>query len=460
LGIPRVWAILVTRCAARLAIAVLLALAVRAAFGQQYGPQYVRQYSAPPASPPASGPVNQAMRYPLPSEPTMPMQAAAPAAEQGAAPIAESPPGDLFLRGQTVAIVGDKFILYGDIAPTVSLILAPLLAKVRSQAERDAIEANRGMLTRNVIQQTVQTKMLLLEFERSMPPEVRSDSAKRAEAQGKIDKQVREGFEAALNAAREKAATASREEIDKLLRQDPTVMRLAILMKERHLDSYGELDAALREFGTSLGQQARDFGEYMMGIEAARKHFKKHHEVSHEEMIDYYRQHEADYYIPAKAQFEILTVKFANYRGDRMAAERAIVEMGNAVYFGAEFAAVARKGSQEPRAAEGGFYDWVTPGGLASKPIDRAIFTLEVGKLSQIITDDTGYHILRVKQRQEAGQVSFQEAQPDIKAAIEQQKRSAEQQKYLTELRARTKVWTIYDPPAETAGAPASQLRR
>ena len=39
------------------------------------------------------------------------------------------------------------------------------------------------------------------------------------------------------------------------MQQDPTVMRLALLMKERRLESPGELDIALRQFGTALDQQ-------------------------------------------------------------------------------------------------------------------------------------------------------------------------------------------------------------
>src|SRR5262245_28475993 len=133
--------------------------------------------------------------------------------------------------------------------------------------------------------------------------------------------------------------------------------------------------------------------------------------------------------------------------------------MGNAVVFGAPFDAVARKLSQEPKASEGGQYEWVNPGSLASKPIDRAVFTLEVGKLSQTIEDDQGFHIVRVKERQEAGQVSFLEAQPKIKEAIDRQRRIADQQKYLAELRTRTTVWTIFDQP-DVASQPGGSIRR
>jgi len=321
-------------------------------------------------------------------------------------------------------------------------------------------------LTKNAIQQAIQNKMLLMELEKGMTKELRTDAKKRAEAEGKLKKNVRNAFESTLNANREKMANASQDDIDKMLRQDPIVMRLALVMKERHLESPGELDAALREFGTSLEQQGKDFGEYMMGIEAARKEIgiakvSKKPEVTHQEMLDYYQEHLADYYIPAQARFEILTARLARFDGDRQRTSDHAAMMGNEVLLGGTpFAAVARKHSQEPHADDGGVYDWVTPGSLASKPIDRAVFSLEVGKLSQLIEDDLGFHIVRVKERKEAGQISFQEAQPEIKKAIESQRAAAEQQKYLTNLRARTKVWTIYDPPTEAASQPAAATMR
>lgn len=356
-------------------------------------------------------------------------------------------PADLFQRGQTVAIVGDKYILYGDVAPTVDLILWPYLAKATSDAQRQAILAQREPLTRSVLQQMVQTKMLYLEFERSMPAELKNNPTKRAEVRAKMDRQIRQAFDAALESAREKVASAPPEEVEKSLRQD-VVVRLAWLMHQQRLESLRDLDAALRQLGGSLDQQVREFGEMQLGFEAARRHLKKQYEITHQEMLDYYRAHAADFYMPAKARFELLTVKFANFGGDKAAAWDYLARMGNEVLLGGTpFAAVARKYSQEPHAQDGGYYDWVTAGSLASRPLDQAIFSLEIGKLSPIIEDHVGLHIVRVLERREAGYVSFQEAQPEIRKQIEAQKRAADQQKYLAEVRARTYVWTIYDPP-------------
>ena len=405
--------------------------------------------SLSPAQPPT-----QALRYPLPGGGPMPAAGVpqpqvAPAVQQPAPPQAV-----LFQPGQIVARVGDKTILYGDVAPTVNLIIA----LSRSDAERQAIEAQREAMIKVVILRAVQTKMLLLEFERGMPSELRSDAKKRAEAEGKLRKSVRNAFDRGLESAREKLAKASDDDLEELMKQDESMMRLALFMKQRGLVSQGELDQALRGLGTTLAQQAKDYGEQMMGMEAAqnslglRNKHDKRYQVTHQEMIDYYQAHQADFQVPAKATFEILSARFSRFNGDRQATHAHAAMMGNEVFLGGvPFPAVAKRHSQEPLADSGGLYENISPGSLASKTIDQAVFKLEVGKLSQIIEDDQGYHIVRVKERKPAGVVSFEEQQGEIRKKLEAQKRAAEQQKYMTELRERTKIWTIYDPPAEAA---------
>lgn len=397
-------------------------------------------------------PPTQTYRYPLPTAQPPPIAA------QPQPTAANQPPPQavLFQPGQIVARVGDKTILYGDVAPTVNLILA----LTKNEAERQALEAQHEALVKSLVMQAAQQKMLLMEFERGMPSELRSDAKKRAEAETKLRKSVRNAFDRSLTTARDRLEQASEDDTEKLMRQDPSIMRLALLMKQRGLLSQGELDIALREMGTTLARQAKDYGEHMMGMEAVQtalgnsKHSKgKKHEITHQELLDYYQDHQADFQVPAKASFEILTARFARFENDRARTHAHAAMMGNEVFLGGvPFVAVAKRHSQEPLAESGGQYENINPGSLASKTIDQAVFALEIGKLSQIIEDDQGFHILRVKQRTPAGVVAFEDAQPDIREKITAQKKLAEQQKYLAELRERTKIWTIYDPPAEAPG--------
>ena len=137
--------------------------------------------------------------------------------------------------------------------------------------------------------------------------------------------------------------------------------------------------------------------------------------------------------------------------------------MGDAVLRGANFADVARTRSQGPTAAIGGQYDWTSEGSLASEILDRAIFTLPVGRMSQILDDGRGptMSIIRVIERTEAGRQAFTEVQSDIKeklkvAHIEKDKEKLHE--YVAKLRDQIPIWTIYDdePTGESTTGTAS----
>lgn len=486
---------------ARLAILLCFALGVRAAHGQPgtvigergdpYAPTPVTlpaapqdpnrypitvqqpafrfQQPGPPVSqPPAPQQAGDPQRYPLhaPNGPPAGQPSAGyaqrpnlgppPSAAQPSAPPAQVP-GELFQPGQIVAIVGDQFILYGDVAQTVNQMLEPAIAKAKTEAERREIEEYRKPMTRQVVNEMANTKLLYLAFLRDVEENAGRD--KMPEVKQNIKKKIRESFAIELDDYRKKVATADKEEIQKLLRRDPTVVRLALMMKENNAESISELSALLARAGSSLDEQIRQYGEHKLGKQMVFNSIKQKYEVTHQEMLQYYEEHAADYAVTAKARFEILSVKFANFPS-KAEAYNAVAAMGNEVYFGAPFNAVARKGSQDVNAEKGGYYDWTSQGSLASTAIDQALFTLEPGKLSQIIEDERGYHIVRVLERKEAGQVSFLEAQQEIKDEITAKKREADYKKFIASLSERTKVWTIYDDMNATARQPTGAAPR
>ena len=378
-----------------------------------------------------------------------------------AATIPAQPQDQLFEPNKVIATVGSEFILYGDISGAVEQMLAPILPQIRTESDRVELQKIREQLTKQMLGQVINTKLMYLEFLRMVEKNAGRD--KLPEVQKNIEVQMAKKFEEELSAMRGKVATAPPSEIQKLMQRDMIMPRLAVLMRDNQAETLQELDALLRGYGSSLSKQIRLYGEDRLGKDTVRRQVFTNEEVSHLEMLDYYAANAAEFAVTAKARFEMLTVKFANFPSTpagRSDAWNRLAQMGNEVYFGAPFATIARKHSQEPNADKGGLYDWTTHGSLASKPIDQAVFTLELNKLSQIIEDERGFHIVRVLERADAGQVPFQEAQPKIKEAITLQRREAEYKKFVESLRTGTKVWTEYDDEAALARQPTATSTR
>ena len=366
------------------------------------------------------------------------------------------PSGDLFEPAQILAIVGDQYIFYGDVAPTINQVLAPIVNKAQTPGEKAELAKLREHYTRQILRQFVESKLLYLEFERQI---VKNAGDKIADVRKDIERRTRDAFEQQLSETLSQMKTADPSQLQKIVQREPTVGRLALLMLENNAESLSEAEALLRPFGSSIEKQMRTYRESMLGRQMVSKSIDRKPEVTHQEIIDYYREKAAEFAVPAKCRFEILTVKFTSFPS-KTEAWNKIAQMGNEVYFGAPFATIARKHSEEPHAEQGGYYDWTTQGSLASEVIDQAIFTLEPGKLSAILEDSRGYHIVRVLERTQAGQVDFIEAQPGIKDAIIAQKRQADINKYVESLRAKTPVWTIYDDEPTAAANDPSASRR
>ena len=112
-------------------------------------------------------------------------------------------------------------------------------------------------------------------------------------------------------------------------------------------------------------------------------------------------------------------------RPGRQAWQTRLSAMGNDVLRNvAPFPEVAKKQSQGPTKDSGGYRDWTTKGALVSKVLDEAMFSpnLPVGRMSQILEDTDGYHIIRVIERQDAGMVPFRDAQGGIKKKLKEER--------------------------------------
>ncbi len=319
---------------------------------------------------------------------------------------------------ELVATVGDQMILAGDVLPSIDQMLKDAASKIPA----GQLDQQRALFVQQLLPRKIEVKLVMLDFYRTIPAD------KRNEVLGNIDKQVEKQFFDA---------------------------QVPVLMEQLEVESLTQLDAKLRSFGTSIGTQKSEFREQMMARTIIGDKINRTPEITHEQLLEYYREHSSEYDIPARARWEKLTARFDKYP-DKAAADRAIVEMGNQVLRGAEFAAVARKLSQGTNATNGGYHDWTTKGSLVSEVIDQAIFTLPLHRLSPKLEDDRGFHIVRVTERQEAGRIEFLDAQQEIRNKLQEEDRKRQVRDYLDGLRKDTYVWTIFDElEVQTASRPS-----
>lgn len=361
----------------------------------QSGPTYEQQSASPydnTAAPPSDfGPYDN---YRQQNE----IQPDFAAQSQPAAPQREP-----FKPGELVAIVGNETILAGDLLGDINQMLKPYEGK----ASPEEIEKQRVLLMQRMLTQSIQTKILYQEMFSTIPKE-------------------------------------ARPEVENKLANEFDEKQLPDLIDRAKVNTAAELDAKLREYGSSIAKQRRLFGEQILAREYIRQNVNRDPEVSHTEMVAFYQKNLADYERDARVRWEELAVNFSDYPS-KEEAYRAIAAMGNRVLRGAAFSRVAREESKGVTASDGGWYDWTTKGSLRATQLDEAIFALPIDSLSQIIETDDGFHIIRVLDREDAGRVPFFKEQVRIKSKIQAERRNADIDTFIAKVRRKYRVWTIFD---------------
>jgi parvulin-like peptidyl-prolyl isomerase len=313
---------------------------------------------------------------------------------------------------QILARVGSEVILLSDILPTLREIMTVNRDKLPTDPEQ--MEQLKQTLIKQFLQDKIQTKLAYLDVQRTFPKE----------GLEKQDKFMSDMFD--------------REEIERL-------------MKQMHAGSREELDQKLRAMGSSLEKMRRSYIEKtiaQMRIREQVKLDKIDAEVGPTEMLAYYRKHIDAFEKPAQGRWEELEVRLSEH-ANAQEAYALIVAMGNQVLQGKPFAEVARKQSEGPTAASGGQREWTSQGSLVSTELDRALFALPVGQMSQIIEDKTGFHIIRVQERKSPDRTPFLEAQVEIRKKIKDERRNNEMQQYLAKIHREIPVWTVFDSVAQ-----------
>jgi peptidyl-prolyl cis-trans isomerase C len=107
---------------------------------------------------------------------------------------------------------------------------------------------------------------------------------------------------------------------------------------------------------------------------------------------------------------------------------------------GADFAALAKKHSQDPgSAANGGDLGFFTRGQMVPT-FEAAAFALKPGQTSNIVETQFGYHIIKVTEAKPGRDLGFDEVKDQISEYLRQQRRDQEGQAFVDRLKAKAKI--------------------
>ncbi len=345
-----------------------------------------------------------------------------PVSPPGAEIESPDPVADLTIceGAQILARVGSEVVLASEILPMANQTLSGLEG-IEKASESDLAKA-REQLVKKILPQHIELKLLYVDAKRTIP----------AEALENINKQLGTRF----------------EEVE-----------VSDRLKNLKLNSRRELESQLTAWGTSLDHEKQAYIEREIAKQWIYEKVHKEEKISHEQLVEYYQAHASEYDHPTRLRWEHLEVTFHRHPDKREAWQR-IAAMGNAVQQGRPFAQVAKDLSEGAMASSGGQHDWLMQGSLKSEVLDQALFTLPVGAMSAILEDETGFHIVRVVEREDAYRTPFKEVQEAIREKLKNEHRQTQMAEFVERLRQEIPVWTVFDEQSAEMTVSAAASKR
>jgi peptidyl-prolyl cis-trans isomerase D len=151
-------------------------------------------------------------------------------------------------------------------------------------------------------------------------------------------------------------------------------------------------------------------------------------QVSEKEIEQYYQTNrEEKFHNPKQAKVGYILIKTepsadaAQKKAAQTRAESIVKEARG----GKNFAELAKRASNDPTAAKGGDLGWISPGQLPA-PIERTIFGLAKGAVSNPIENPSGFQIFKVEDLKDAKTQSLKEATPEITKILTAEKAKRE----------------------------------
>ena len=121
-------------------------------------------------------------------------------------------------------------------------------------------------------------------------------------------------------------------------------------------------------------------------------------------------------------------------RRSEQEARALIEEIRQKSVEGADFAALAKRYSEDAQREAGGAMDWVAPGELLPE-LDTVLFRLPVGEISPPIQTRLGFHVLKIEERRPAASLTVEESNRVASQRIYQEKFRQAMAQWLKELK-------------------------
>ncbi|MBN2396564.1 MAG: SurA N-terminal domain-containing protein [Candidatus Atribacteria bacterium] len=205
-----------------------------------------------------------------------------------------------------------------------------------------------------------------------------------------------------------------------------------------NFDSENEFNEALKRNSLTINQLKDDITNQKMIEKVIQQEYDKI-EITEEEMAQYYEENKDTFFQPEKRKISHILVDTEEE------AKNILLQLKDGI---ADFSKLAQEKSTCPSSEKGGDLGYITRGQMV-KEFEDVAFNLEIGEMSDIVSTDFGFHIIKCDDIQQEHQLTFEEAKENIKNILTYQKQNESIETLLTQLRENANIKIHYDFTSE-----------
>ncbi len=146
---------------------------------------------------------------------------------------------------------------------------------------------------------------------------------------------------------------------------------------------------------------------------------EKMDEITEEEIKKSYEENKEYFIEPSKVQISLIIVEQGLADAEKIRARQQIDEAMQRIKVGDDFAAVAKKYSNDMTASVGGeLNEWIYDDDYLDPLLKKKIFSLQIGEVSDVFEYAGGYYIFKLRQKEDERQKTFEEVRDQIKESL------------------------------------------
>jgi peptidyl-prolyl cis-trans isomerase SurA len=214
------------------------------------------------------------------------------------------------------------------------------------------------------------------------------------------------------------------------------IKRLDAIRQQYKLPTMEALEAEVTKSGQDFEDFKGQLRDQLLTQELIRKEVGSKIIVSHEDIVKYYDEHKSEFVRPETV---VLRELFVSTEGKPEADIPALRKKADGLRDrilnnGEDFGVMAKRYSDSPTAQQEGDLGVFQRSQLDAK-IAEKVFALNRSQMTEVMETKTGFEILQVRERYEAGEQPLEKVEPEISNKLYEAKMEPGMRSYLTTLR-------------------------